>query len=266
LSFPAERTWDLFPFAITPCLSKRSRTSIPMSEFKYVGSELDLFAAARNWKAYWSREIQPFLTGDILEVGAGIGSNTRLLDPGGDGRWVCLEPDPELIAQLLKNVSETQPRRTYETVCGTLTSLAGQEFDTIIYIDVLEHIENDREELMRAASHLRPSGRLIVLSPAHQRLFSPFDAAIGHFRRYNGPMLRRISPASLRLERMRYLDCAGLILSAANRLFLRQSMPTRAQLRFWDQRIVPVSRVLDRLFFFGLGKTIIAVWSKPFGM
>jgi SAM-dependent methyltransferase len=233
-----------------------------MSEFKYVGSELNLFAAAWNWKSYWSQQIHPFLRGDILEVGAGIGSNTRFLDPkGGTGPWVCLEPDPKLIGQLVKSLEETEPRRAYETVCGTLEeSLAGQQFDTIIYIDVLEHIDKDREELHRAASHLRPGGHLVVLSPAHQHLFSPFDAAIGHFRRYNRPMLQSISPASLRLERMRYLDCAGLILSAANMLLLRQSMPTKAQLRFWDHWIVPISRVLDKLLRYSVGKTIIAVW------
>ena len=148
-------------------------------------------------------------------------------------------------------------------MCGTLQSLTGQLFDTIIYIDVLEHIENDSEELNRAASHLRPGGHLIVLSPAHQRLFSPFDAAIGHFRRYDRKMLQAISPAGLRLERMRYLDCAGLILSAANMLLLRQSMPTKAQLGFWDRWIVPVSRVFDKPFRYSLGKTIIAIWERP---
>jgi SAM-dependent methyltransferase len=237
-----------------------------MSELKYVGSELDLFATVWNWKAYWSRQIRPFLRGDILEVGAGIGSNNRFFNPRGAGRWVCLEPDPELTAQLVKNSRETKTRRAYETICGTLASLADQQFDTIIYIDVLEHIENDREELNQAASRLRPGGHMIVLSPAHQRLFSPFDAAIGHFRRYNRLMLRTISPASLQLERMRYLDCAGLILSAANLLLLRQSMPTKAQLRFWDHWIVPVSRVLDKLFLYSVGKTIIAVWRKPLTM
>lgn len=235
-----------------------------MSEFKYVGSELDLFAAVWNWKAYWSRQIRPFLRGDILEVGAGIGSNTRFLDPdAGTGRWVCLEPDPELHGLLVKTFAETESRRAYETVCGTLASLTDQQYDTIIYIDVLEHIDNDREELNQAASHLRPGGHLIVLSPAHQRLFSPFDGAIGHFRRYNRPMLRTISPASLRLERMRYLDCTGLILSAANMLLLRQSIPTKAQLRFWDHWIVPISRVLDKLLLYSVGKTIIAVWRRP---
>jgi SAM-dependent methyltransferase len=235
-----------------------------MSEFKYVGSELDLFADVWNWKAYWSGQIRPFLRGDLLEVGAGIGSNTRFLDPeGGTGRWVCLEPDPELHGVLVKTFTETEPRRAYETACGTLASLTDQQFDTIIYIDVLEHIDDDREELNQAAAHLRPGGHLIVLSPAHQRLFSPFDGAIGHFRRYNRPMLRSLSPASLRLERMRYLDCAGLILSAANMLLLRQSMPTKAQLRFWDNWVVPISRVVDRLFLYSLGKTIIAVWRRP---
>jgi SAM-dependent methyltransferase len=235
-----------------------------MSEFKYVGSELDLFADVWNWKAYWSRQIRPFLRGDILEVGAGIGSNTRFLDPdGGTGRWVCLEPDPELHGLLVKTFAETKLRRAHETVCGTLASLTDQKFDTIIYIDVLEHIDDDREELNQAASHLRLGGRLIVLSPAHQRLFSPFDAAIGHFRRYNRPMLRTISPAILRLEQMKYLDCAGLTLSAANMLLLRQTIPTKAQLRFWDHWIVPVSRVLDKLFLYSVGKTIIAVWRRP---
>ena len=233
-----------------------------MSELKYVGSELDLFAGVVNWKAYWAREIRPFVGGDILEVGAGIGSNTRLLDPGGAGRWVCLEPDPELKRQLVNNTRELKARPTYEAVCGTLESVGDQQFDTIIYIDVLEHIENDRDELNQAASHLRQGGHLIVLSPAHQRLFSPFDAAIGHFRRYNRAMLRSVSPGSLRLELMKYLDSAGLILSAANMLLLRQPMPTKAQLHFWDHWVVPVSRVLDKLFMYSVGKTIIAVWRR----
>jgi SAM-dependent methyltransferase len=233
-----------------------------MIEFKYVGSELKLFAAAWNWKTYWSEQIRPFLKGDTLEVGSGIGSNAQFLDPGGEGRWVCLEPDQELAEQLIGNLRETMPQRAFEAVCGSLQSLAGQQFDTIIYIDVLEHVENDKEELNRAAEHLRDGGHLIVLSPAHRWLFSPFDAAIGHFRRYNSSILRRISPKSLQLKRIRYLDCAGIILLAANAMLLRQSMPTKAQLLLWDRWFVPVSKVLDKLFLYSIGKTIIAVWCK----
>lgn len=106
--------------------------------------------------------------------------------------------------------------------------------------------------------------RLIVLSPAHQRLFAPFDAAVGHFRRYNRRMLRSISPANLRLDRMRYLDCAGIWLSAANSLLLRQSMPTAVQLQFWDQWIIPVSRVLDPVFAYSLGRSVLAIWRNDY--
>jgi SAM-dependent methyltransferase len=233
-----------------------------MIEFKYVGSELKLFAAAWNWKTYWSAQIRPFLKGDVLEVGSGIGSNAQFLDPSGEGRWVCLEPDQDLAEQLIGNLGETMPRRASEAVCGTLQSLAGQQFDTIIYVDVLEHVENDKEELNRAAEHLRGGGHLIVLSPAHQWLFSPFDVAIGHFRRYNSSILRRMSPTSLQLERIRYLDCAGMTLLAANAMLLRQSMPTKAQLRLWDRWFVPVSVILDKLFLYSVGKTIVAVWRK----
>jgi hypothetical protein len=127
---------------------------------------------------------------------------------------------------------------------------------------VLEHIEDDREELTCAALHLRSKGHLIVLSPAHQCLFTPFDAAIGHFRRYNRSMLRRISPPSLSIIRLRYLDSFGLIASFVNLLLLRQSMPTEAQLSFWDQRIIPISRVFDRCFRYNIGKSIVAVWCK----
>ena len=67
-----------------------------MSDFTYVGEELDLFAQARNWKRYWSDQVRPFVTGAVLEVGAGIGTNTRLLDTPGATRWTCLEPDQRL--------------------------------------------------------------------------------------------------------------------------------------------------------------------------
>lgn len=233
-----------------------------MIEYKYAGSELELFAAASNWKSYWSQQVRPFISGDVLEVGAGIGSNTLILDPGGAGRWLCLEPDSDLFARLVQALERTRGGRTYEFVSGTLRTLKGQQFDTIIYIDVLEHIEDDRDELDRAASCLRSRGHLIVLSPAHQRLYTPFDAAIGHFRRYNRAMLQRISPHCLSLVRLRYLDSFGLIASTGNLLLLQQPMPTRAQLGFWDRWIIPISRVLDPCFRYNVGKSIVAVWCK----
>jgi 2-polyprenyl-3-methyl-5-hydroxy-6-metoxy-1,4-benzoquinol methylase len=213
----------------------------------------------RNWKAYWAGMIRTCLSSDVLEVGAGIGSNTLLFSQEGNGRWVCLEPDAGLAARLSEKLPREKTGRKYEVFCGTLQQLAVEEkFDTILYIDVLEHIENDGEELSNAAAKLKPGGSIIVLSPAHQWLFTPFDKAVGHFRRYNRSMLRSITPGNMHLKKMLYLDSAGLLLSAANHLFLRQSMPS--QLCFWDCKVIPVSRLLDPLLRYSIGKSIIAVW------
>ena len=235
-----------------------------MSEFHYVGSELELFAAVKNWKSYWSNQVRPYVAGDVLEVGAGIGSNTALLSPGTSGRWLCLEPDPNLCAKLAEDLTGRDDRRAFECLCGTLSAIRpGDTFDTILYIDVLEHIEDDAAELSNAAQMLRPGGCLIVLSPAHQWLFTPFDAAIGHFRRYDRSSLRRVSPPGLTIERIFYLDACGIAASAMNQLFLRQSMPTAEQLKMWDRWIIPVSRLIDPLLMHKLGKSIVGVWRKP---
>jgi hypothetical protein len=232
--------------------------------YSYQGSELDLFQHAVNWKRYYSRRLQPYITGDVLEVGAGIGATSRFLCGGRLRSWTCLEPDAALAARL-RTALETEPLPVPSTVGqGTLADLPPTaRFDTILYIDVLEHIEDDREELRRSASHLRAGGRIIVLAPAHSWLFSKFDGAIGHHRRYSTAMLRRISPPSLHLAAAFYMDSAGMLASLANKLLLREEYPTRFQIRFWDSMLVRLSRVLDPCGFYRIGKTVIGVFATP---
>ena len=223
--------------------------------FEYAGSELVLFEKAVNWKRYWRAQIAPFVHGNVLEAGAGIGANTRLLASLPFRSWTCLEPDAALAAQI------ELPSGLHRKITGTIASVA-ESFDSIIYIDVLEHIEDDKTEMARAAARLSPGGHLIVLAPAHAFLYTPFDAAIGHFRRYCRASLRRAVPAGLSESKIIYLDAAGLLASAANRLLLRQSMPTEQQILAWDRLMIPVSRAIDPLFGHGLGKSVLGVWRR----
>jgi SAM-dependent methyltransferase len=232
-------------------------------EFNYVGGELGLFAHATNWKRYWSNKVSPYLVGDVLEVGAGLGTNTVLLRPRASGQWTCLEPDRQLIAELKSTLARSQLESSCRVLEGTVADLPpGEFFDTILYVDVLEHIPDDRAELARAAERLRPGGRIVVLSPAHQWLYSEFDKSIGHCRRYSRRSLLAVTPPTLRPVKCFYLDSVGLCASLANRLLLRQSLPTLKQILFWDRTIIPVSRALDPLLIGAVGKTVIGVWER----
>ena len=151
----------------------------------YVGTELDLFSEARNWKAYFGRVLGPFVRGRVLDVGAGIGSNIGPLMGAAASHWTALEPDPRQSKRIATLAAAHSRADDIDVRTGTLDDLAATEtFDTILYVDVIEHIVDDFGEIGRAATHIAPGGSLVVLVPAFQILFSPFDVAVGHERRY----------------------------------------------------------------------------------
>src|SRR5687767_9253521 len=119
-----------------------------MSNLFYQGTELELFEKAENWKAYYQNLIEEYLGPEVLEVGAGIGATTRVLCSRKQSRWVCLEPDPAMGDQLKTLIVNQDLPSICQVKVGLAEDLKSEEtFDTIIYIDVLEHIEDDREEL-----------------------------------------------------------------------------------------------------------------------
>lgn len=236
----------------------------------YVGDELTLFAQAQVWKGYVASQVSPFFGPDVLEVGAGLGATTEALVPtaraAGLRRWMCLEPDADLCAEVQRRIEGGRLPAECTTSTSTLSQLPAEPaFDTILYMDVLEHIEDDFGEVAAAVSRLKPGGHLVVLAPAHDALFTPFDRAIGHFRRYDRRRMLAIEEpvkGQVRRARLRYLDCVGLLASAGNRFVLSSTMPTARQLWLWDRFMVRGSQWFDPLFGYRLGKSILAVWRR----
>lgn len=230
---------------------------------QYVGSELELFAQARNWKAYWSGVLRPYLGRKILDVGAGIGGTAKAYPALDCERYLALEPDLSFANRMRADFTAGGYPQNFEVAVGTTSELPAEDrFDTILYIDVLEHISDDRAELERASAHLAVGGRIVILAPAHQSLYSEFDAAIGHVKRYNIDSLVAAKPDQLIVERAFYLDCVGLIASVANRLILKASTPSAGQIKMWDGTMVPCSKVLDRLIRYKAGKTVVAIFKR----
>jgi SAM-dependent methyltransferase len=229
----------------------------------HLWKESEKAATAVNWKGYWTGKIKKHLGAVVLEVGAGLGANTPFLLGSGQRQWICLEPDPQLSARTLESLAKHPNRDRVEARCGMLQDFpATPTFDTIVYIDVLEHIEDDSKEMADALVRLKPGGKIIVLSPAYQSLYTEFDKAIGHYRRYSRKTLRACTPPGAKLIELYFLDSVGVGASVANKLFLHQSAPNPNQIFFWDRYLVTASKLLDPLVFFQTGKSIIGVWTK----
>jgi SAM-dependent methyltransferase len=228
--------------------------------YVYPGGELELFQGAIHWKRYWSSQIKRFVGGRVAEVGAGIGANTVFLYEFSEN-WVCVEPDPALAREIAVRKASGDLDQRCVVEATTLRQLPKTaSFNTILYIDVLEHIGDDRDELREAALRLRPNGYLVVLGPAHNWLFTPFDAAIGHFRRYTRRSLVDLAPPGLSLRSVKYLDAVGMLASLANRCLLRSAHPSAAQISLWDNVMIPASKLADRATGYRIGKSIIGVW------
>lgn len=233
-----------------------------MNQFKYTGTELELFAEARNWKNYIKALIGKYIKGEVLEVGAGIGSNTYLLCCSQCSGWLCLEPDVQIFQTLEKSIDSYCLVNCYAHN-GTIEALSEQQlFDSILYIDVLEHIYKDKEEVVKACQHLKFGGNLIILAPAHQSLFTPFDAAIGHYRRYEKSTLKAVLPNYIEVIKLIYVDCVGLLASLGNKLILKQNKPTLKQIKIWDNLMIPISRKLDSFLGYRFGKSILLIGRK----
>ena len=232
---------------------------------QHVGIELDLFAQVTNWNAYIEREIGSYIKGHVLEVGAGIGGITRNFFTGREISWTCLEPNKDLFQRLTKSMEQLffNKNKFPKAIRGNIDNPAlKRKYDTILYIDVLEHIENDEFEMIKAARKLKKNGCLVVLAPAYQFLYSPFDVKIGHFRRYHRKRLTAIRPADTKLLRVRYLDSVGCLASLGNKIILRAGMPTKNQINLWDRWMIPLSRIFDSAFGYKIGKSIYIVWQK----
>jgi 2-polyprenyl-3-methyl-5-hydroxy-6-metoxy-1,4-benzoquinol methylase len=231
--------------------------------YQYPGNELELFREAKNWKNYYAGILRPYINGAVLEVGAGIAETSPYLFNEKVSHWTCLEPDEGFFTILQKKINEGKLPANFSAINGTITSLTENDlYDTIVYIDVLEHIEKDRAELQLATKHLKPGGRLIILSPAFQTFYNKFDRAIGHYRRYTKKTLKAVIPGGMKQEKLLYLESGGTLLLLMAKLFKKDSHPSLKQVLFWDKTVVPASKILDKMIGYSYGKTIIGIWEK----
>jgi SAM-dependent methyltransferase len=205
-------------------------------------------------------ELAPYLKGSVAEVGAGSGNVAeRLLLSTGIEHLTAIEPSSAMF-RLLRERLDGEPRAT--VLRGRLGELDGAfagAFDSIVYLNVLEHVEDDRGELRRAHACLRPGGHLCLFVPALPWLYGRLDAEVGHLRRYGRAGLRgAVEDAGFRVVRLRYFDAAGVLPWLLYVRLLRREL-TESTVGFYDRWIVPLTRAVERRVSPPLGKNLLCV-------
>jgi len=225
--------------------------------------DLRQMARAHNYQRWQFQMVAPFLRGDVLEVGGGIGNFTPQL--AGVSRFVTsLEPNEFCFRQLQEKIAPLKNAAAYRVTVETLHSVIppDRKFDTIVLMNVLEHIQDDRAVLAELKKYLAPGGHIVVLVPAGQWAFAPVDVRLGHYRRYSKAYARSLlAGLQLELEAMRYYNFVGLWGWWCNALVLRRDTQSDAQIRLFDRWIVPVLSRLEKYVHPPVGQSLLFVAS-----
>ena len=225
---------------------------------KYPGKELEIFDKANLWRNYLHKIISKYIGKKVLEVGAGIGSFTQIYMD--DEKDITLSEIDDF------NYKTIKEKFFYKKNCKIekkrITEI-NDEFDTIMYLSVLEHIEDDKEEILQALSKLRKNGNLIICAPAHNFMYSEFDKEIGHFKRYEMNFFKELKFKNAIVLKSFFIDSFGYLLYFINKLvFKKEVYPSKLKVFIWDKLFIPITYIIDFVTFYKLGKNIICVIKK----
>ena len=224
----------------------------------YPGKELEIFDKASFWRNYTYLLIKKFIGKKILEVGAGIGSFTKIYIK--EKLYITLTDIDNFNYETLKKKFSSQKNVKVE---NKLIEEFDETFDTIFYISVLEHIENDTKEITDAIEKLEDKGHLIICVPAHNYMYSNFDKEIGHFRRYEMNFFDTLNLKNVNIIKKFFIDSFGHLLYFLNKLlFSKETYPSKLKVFIWDKIFIPITYIIDFLSFYKFGKNIICIIQK----
>jgi SAM-dependent methyltransferase len=236
---------------------------VTSTAFSYSGTELDAVAEAKNYYQWIIDSFADRIGETVVEAGAGIGTVSDLILRRGSPReLVLIEPATNNVPALrLRFGGDARVR-----VCpGYLEDLSSSlTADTVIAVNVLEHVENDADFLRAAYESLVPGGSLLLLVPALPAIFGSLDRAFDHFRRYTRSGLRAsLLAAGFEVERLHYLNMLGVAAWFVSGRVLRRTTLSRGQVRFYDRWMIPSLREIETRLRPPIGQSLLAIARRP---
>jgi len=224
---------------------------------KYPGIATHRFDSATFNIKYLLYLCKKHITGKVLDVGAGCGSFTKIYSNFNISSITLTEVDKENFYNLKKNFKKKNVK-----VFNCKIKKIKDTFDTIMYFHVLEHIYDDFEELKEVNKRLKPNGKLIIVVPAHQKIYGKLDKEVGHYRRYEKQFFKK-EIYSLRRVNIKFVDSIGYILYILNNIFFREEkFPSIYKIFIWDKIFIPISMLTDYFLKYKFGKCIVAIYQK----
>jgi 2-polyprenyl-3-methyl-5-hydroxy-6-metoxy-1,4-benzoquinol methylase len=204
--------------------------------------EFQALREAVNYQRLLTQELGAFVHGRVIEVGAGIGQMTaRLQALPGVQFLQSIEPEPGFCEHFRRTLPE-QP-----LIQGTIHDAPGDDWDAIVSINVLEHIEHDQEELSLYHARLqRKQGILALFVPARPELYAQIDRDFGHYRRYTrAEAISKLATAGFKIEKFRYFDFAGYFAWLIRCRLLGRRDFKAAGVRYFDRLIFPLENFIE---------------------
>ncbi|MGI8808065.1 MAG: class I SAM-dependent methyltransferase [Acidimicrobiales bacterium] len=217
---------------------------------------LDNLDDAVNYADWIYSLMAPFLGERVLEVGAGHGTLTDRLMPG---RTVtATDVSPRCVSILEDRYRGSDRVNVLQADCDDAPRLG--QFDSVVLVNVLEHIADDARALRSIEKALEPGGHLVLYVPAFEELYSDFDRRIGHHRRYRTEQLRSlVTEVGLEVVDLRYVNMVGAVAWWALATKLGRTPTQRWSAMTFDRLVVPVVSRLERRQPPPFGQSILCV-------
>ena len=225
--------------------------------------ELEVLARMPNYYSWIMETFAPFVCGHVVEYGAGMGTVSQQLAPLAQ-QLTLVEPSTDLAASLRAKFCDDQKVVVDEDSLEQHAARTGAAtVDTIVMVNVLEHIADDRQALAYLFYILRPGGCILTFVPALQKLMSKIDLKFGHFRRYSRTDLAdKIGAAGGDVQLCRYFDFFGVLPWLLLNKLMGATRFNPHFVRLHDKFVVPISRSVERVITPPIGKNLILVARK----
>lgn len=224
-------------------------------------------ANAKNYYNWILDVFRPYVGQNVLEIGAGHGQLRPLLQSAKVSSFVSVDIDPELVRDLNARSGEEGTYILSDVSRPEfMESLNGQQFDTVFCINVLEHIEDDRNAVSNMMNVLVPGGRLLLLVPAFDALYSDMDRIAGHIKRYSRSALLGVGtmPNSkiTMIEFFNPIGGVGWWMNTFRKIEHLEGKALKSQIRVFDRYLLPISRAMNPLTTKFFGQSLVCCIEK----